>query len=147
MTRSQRYFEDVQVGEEMPTLVRTPGRIQLFMYSAISWNIHRIHYDREYAASEGHKDLLVHGPLQGAFLGQYMTDWGGPEARLKKIGWSNRGRAFVDEPYIIKGRVREKRIIQDQALVDCEIWSENEAGERLLLGSAIVALPKRSTGP
>jgi hydroxyacyl-ACP dehydratase HTD2-like protein with hotdog domain len=142
---TQRYFEDVRAGEEMPTMIRTPDRIQLFMYSAISWNLHRIHYDREYANREGHQDLLVHGPLQGSFLGQYMTDWGGPEASLKKIGWSNRGRAYVDEPYIIKGRVREKRLFQDQALIDCEIWSENSAGGRLLVGSASIALPRRST--
>lgn len=36
----------------------------LFRYSAVTWNSHRIHYDRQYAQSEGYKDLLVHGPLQ-----------------------------------------------------------------------------------
>jgi hydroxyacyl-ACP dehydratase HTD2-like protein with hotdog domain len=144
MNRLQRYFEEVAVDEEMPMVVRRPNRIQLFMYSAVSWNIHRIHYDKEYAVSEGHPALLVHGPLQGAFLGQYLTDWAGPEGRLKKIGWSNRGRAFADEPYIIKGRVKEKRKIQAQNLIDCEIWSENEAGERLLTGSATMALPARN---
>jgi hydroxyacyl-ACP dehydratase HTD2-like protein with hotdog domain len=144
MTRSQRYFEDVQVGEEMPPLIKTPSRVQLFMYSAISWNLHRIHYDKEYAASEGHQDVLVHGPLQGAFLGQYMTDWGGPEARLRKIGWTNRGRAFVEQPYIIKGRITGKQENDDLSLVDCEVWSENEAGERLLGGIATISLPRRS---
>ena len=128
----------------MPPLVKTPSRVQLFMYSAISWNLHRIHYDREYAASEGHQDVLVHGPLQGTFLGQFMTDWGGPEARLRKIGWINRGRAFVEQPYIIKGRVTGKRESEDLSLVDCEIWSENETGERLLVGQATISLPRRT---
>jgi hydroxyacyl-ACP dehydratase HTD2-like protein with hotdog domain len=128
----------------MPPLIKTPSRVQLFMYSAISWNLHRIHYDKEYAASEGHQDVLVHGPLQGAFLGQYLTDWGGPEAGLKKIGWTNRGRAFVEQPYIIKGRITGKRENDDLSLVDCEVWSENEAGERLLGGIATISLPRRS---
>jgi hydroxyacyl-ACP dehydratase HTD2-like protein with hotdog domain len=143
MGPTQKYIEDVQAGEALPTVVRTPSQVQLFMFSAITWNIHRIHYDKEYAVSEGHPAPLVHGPLQGAFLGQYLTDWGGPEAVLKKIGWANRGRAFVDEPYAIKGRITEKRLVQDQGLVDCEIWTENGAGERLLVGMATMVLPRR----
>lgn len=35
----------------------------LFRYSALSNNAHRIHYDQQYAASEGHPTTLVHGPL------------------------------------------------------------------------------------
>ncbi|MGC1401367.1 MAG: acyl dehydratase [Thermodesulfobacteriota bacterium] len=143
MNRRQRYFEDVQVGEGMPDSARVPTRAQLFMYSAVSWNVHRIHYDQDYAKSEGHPTVLVHGPLQGAFLGQYLTDWAGPEGRLKKIGWINRGRAFAEEPYIIKGRVKAKRNAAGEDLVDCEIWSENHGGERLIVGEATIALPSR----
>lgn len=137
------YFEDVLVGEEMPAVVKVPTRAQLFMYSAVTWNVHRIHYDQDYARSEGHPTVLVHGPLQGAFLGQYLTDWAGPEGRLRKIAWTNRGRAFSDEPYIIKGRVKAKRTLAGENCVDCEIWSENEAGERLIVGRATIALPSR----
>jgi 3-methylfumaryl-CoA hydratase len=36
----------------------------LFMFSALTYNAHRIHYDRRYTVEvEGHRDLLVHGPL------------------------------------------------------------------------------------
>ncbi len=36
----------------------------LFMYSALTYNPHRIHYDRDFTRDvEGHPDLLVHGPL------------------------------------------------------------------------------------
>lgn len=46
---------------------RTPLKLDettLFRYSALTWNSHRIHYDRDFAKSEGYDDLLVHGPLQ-----------------------------------------------------------------------------------
>jgi hydroxyacyl-ACP dehydratase HTD2-like protein with hotdog domain len=143
VAREQKYFDDVRVGDEMPKVVRTPTRAQLFMYSAISWNVHRIHYDQDYAKSEGHPAVLVHGPLQGALLGQYLTDWSGSDGVLRKIAWSNRGRAFPDEPYVIQGRVAAKRVQGDERLVDCEIWSENQSGERLAVGAATVALPVR----
>jgi len=43
-----------------------------------------------------------------------------------------------------KGVVTAKRIEDGQHLVDCDIWAENQRGERTALGSATVALPSRS---
>lgn len=41
-----------------------PDERMLFCFSALTYNAHRIHYDHRYAAEvEGHRDLLVHGPL------------------------------------------------------------------------------------
>jgi 3-methylfumaryl-CoA hydratase len=38
--------------------------VVLFRFSALTYNSHRIHYDRPYAATEGYDDLVIHGPLQ-----------------------------------------------------------------------------------
>ncbi len=42
----------------------------LFRYSALTYNAHRIHYDRDYARSEGYPGLLVHGPLQALLMAE-----------------------------------------------------------------------------
>ena len=43
-----------------------PDERMLFSFSALTYNAHRIHYDHRYAVEvEGHRDLLVHGPLLG----------------------------------------------------------------------------------
>jgi 3-methylfumaryl-CoA hydratase len=43
--------------------------ILLFRYSALTFNGHRIHYDRPYVTEiEGYPDLVVHGPLQATAL-------------------------------------------------------------------------------
>jgi 3-methylfumaryl-CoA hydratase len=42
----------------------------LFRFSALTFNAHRIHYDREFAASEGYAGLVVHGPLQAVLMAQ-----------------------------------------------------------------------------
>jgi 3-methylfumaryl-CoA hydratase len=40
------------------------GPVLLFRFSALTYNGHRIHYDRPYATQvEGYPDLVVHGPL------------------------------------------------------------------------------------
>jgi 3-methylfumaryl-CoA hydratase len=44
-------------------------RVMLFRYSALTFNSHRIHYDRPYATDiEGYPGLVVHGPLQASLL-------------------------------------------------------------------------------
>lgn len=42
----------------------------LFRFSALTYNAHRIHYDRDYAASEGYPDLVIHGPLQALLMSE-----------------------------------------------------------------------------
>jgi len=46
-----------------------PGPVDLFRFSAVTFNAHRIHYDRAYATTlEGYPDLVVHGPFTAARL-------------------------------------------------------------------------------
>jgi 3-methylfumaryl-CoA hydratase len=43
----------------------------LFRFSALTYNAHRIHYDRDYARSvEGYPGLVVHGPLQALLMAE-----------------------------------------------------------------------------
>jgi 3-methylfumaryl-CoA hydratase len=59
--------EDVAQGE-----IR-PDEPQLFRFSAITFNAHRIHYDRPYAtAVEGYPGLVVHGPLTSMNLANHV---------------------------------------------------------------------------
>ena len=85
----------LSVGDELPVMHKRATRAQLFLYSAASHNPHRIHYDRDYAELEGHADILVHGPLQGSWLTQYLTDWIGPRGRLVSVTWQNRGHFYM----------------------------------------------------
>ncbi|MGH3163639.1 MAG: FAS1-like dehydratase domain-containing protein [Streptosporangiaceae bacterium] len=44
--------------------------VLLFRYSALTYNAHRIHYDRDFARAEGYPGLLVHGPLQALLMAE-----------------------------------------------------------------------------
>jgi 3-methylfumaryl-CoA hydratase len=44
--------------------------VLLFRFSALTYNAHRIHYDREYARTEGYPGLVVHGPLQALLMAE-----------------------------------------------------------------------------
>jgi len=48
------------------------GPVLLFRFSALTYNAHRIHYDRDYARSEGYPGLVVHGPLQALLMAELV---------------------------------------------------------------------------
>jgi acyl dehydratase len=141
---SERYFEDVNVGDELPALVKRPTAIQIFRYSAVTWNAHRIHFERNYALQEGHPDILVQAHLHGAFLAQMVADWAGPRGRLLSYGWSNRGRAVPGDTLTCTGRVVAKQVDGAQHRVEIELLEANQRGEPCAPGKALVSLPSRS---
>ncbi|WP_291995711.1 acyl-CoA dehydrogenase [Candidatus Accumulibacter sp. ACC003] len=53
----------------------TPDPKLLFRFSALTFNAHRIHYDRQYAtAEEGYPGLVVHGPLTALLLIELLRE-------------------------------------------------------------------------
>jgi 3-methylfumaryl-CoA hydratase len=50
----------------------------LFRFSALTYNAHRIHYDRGWCKQEGYGDLVVHGPLQALMIGELARRNGVP---------------------------------------------------------------------
>ena len=129
---------DLAVGDELPVMAKNASRAQLFLYSAASFNPHRIHYDRDYAAYEGHDDILVHGPLQGSWLTQYLTDWIGPRGRLLSVTWQNRVSALPEQDLEFHGRVTA--VHPDRNVVEAEVWEQTPDGTVLMPGTAAVRL-------
>lgn len=144
MTAGQLYFEDVTVGMALPPMTKTPSNTLLFLYSAVTWNPQRIHFDKDYTQSEGYRDIIVHGPLRGAFLSQLLTRWVGEKGTLKKLSYANRDIAYVNEPLICKGTVSRTWVEHGKGMVECEIWAENVQGTRLTLGQATVIIPLKN---
>ena len=142
-TPPQIFFEDIEVGSPIPTLSKTPSNTLLFLYSAATWNSQRIHFDKDQSIAEGYKDVIVHGPLRGAFLTQMLTRWIGEAGTLKKVSYSNRGIAYANETLDFKGKVLRQWVEDDQGFVECDIWAEDQAGEQLTLGQATVILPRK----
>jgi 3-methylfumaryl-CoA hydratase len=60
--------------------------VLLFRYSALTFNGHRIHYDRDYVTQvEGYPGLIVHGPLQAALIVEMAAKLHGGKAPAKFV--------------------------------------------------------------
>lgn len=140
MPANELFFEDVKVGAALTPLVKHPATAQLFRFSAVTWNAHRIHYDKPYAMTEGYPDVLVQAHLHGSFLLQMVADWAGPHARVTNFRWQNRGIAIAGDTLTCTGKVTSA----DGGAVECELEERNQKNDLCASGWARVQLPRRA---
>lgn len=58
----------------------TPSSTELFRYSALTFNGHRIHYDQDYCREvEGYRNLVIHGPLVATMLANFAEEVSGKQ--------------------------------------------------------------------
>lgn len=76
-----------------------PDPVLLFRYSALTYNAHRIHYDREYATTqEFYPALVVHGPLLATLL-LNLLDTRLPDARIAEFRFRAVRPTFDRHPF------------------------------------------------
>ena len=81
-----------------------PDPVSLFRYSALTFNGHRIHYDRSYVTQEeGYPGLIVHGPLIATLLVDLVRRQV-PEARLASFQFRAVRPTFDLHPFRLNGR-------------------------------------------
>lgn len=137
MTTKIMTFDQIKVGDPLPSRDHTATSAQLFMYNAVIWNSHRIHYDQAYAVDqEGYPGLVIDGPLQGDWICQVVTDWIGEQATLASFGYANRRVAFLGETMTAGGEVEEKN--DDSREVKLSLYLKNGRGEVTIPGHALV---------
>ena len=80
-----------------------PDDVLLFRYSALTFNSHRIHYDRRYATeAEGYPGLVVHGPLLATLLADLLRRHGVGE-NLSRFEFRARRPLFDIAPFDVCG--------------------------------------------
>ncbi len=130
-------FADLHVGDALPERDYTPDNVQLFMYNAVLWNAHRIHFDLPYATEvEGYPGLVIAGPQMGDWLGQVVDDWALNAADLVSIEYSNRQAAYIGDTLTSGGRITA--LDPAARTVTVELFIRNAAGDVITPGTAVL---------
>jgi len=147
MQYAKVYAEDVQVGSEMPPLVKPPiQQIQLTRYAGASGDFNPIHQDASFAKAAGMGDVFAHGMLSMGFLAQSVTDWFGV-GTVRKLGVRFAALVRLGDVVTCKGKIVAKHPSVSgtgHSLVDVELWAENQKGEKVITGKATAALVSRT---
>ena len=140
----QRYYEDVEVGEELTPIVKYPTTMQLVKFAASSSDYYQIHYDKDFAVRQGLPGVIVHGWLGLSFLGSMVAEWAGERGRIVKLDGGYKGINRVHEELFCYARVSRKYEEDGERRVRLELRVENPAAEKTLTGSAVVILPRKT---
>jgi len=101
--------------------------VLLFRYSALTFNGHRIHYDRDYVTKvEGYPGLIFHGPLQASFIVEMAAKLHGGQPP-KKISYRGLQPLFEGSEFSINANETDKGM---------DVWTANSAGQPTMKGTA-----------
>lgn len=111
------------------SLIPTPGL--LFRFSALTFNAHRIHLDKQYCQQiEGHRNLLVHGPLSLVLMLEMLQGHLGDSAeRIVRVEYKNLAPLYAEEQMTVCGK--EKRS------GGYEVWIEGSEGGLAVKGTVM----------
>jgi 3-methylfumaryl-CoA hydratase len=106
--------------------------VLLFRYSALTFNGHRIHYDRRYVTDvEGYPGLVVHGPLIATLLLDLLRRQR-PDAVVQAFSFRAVSPLFDIAPFAVKGRSAD-----DGRTVS--LWAANAHGGLAMDATATLA--------
>ncbi|MFN7029095.1 MAG: MaoC family dehydratase N-terminal domain-containing protein [Sphingopyxis sp.] len=108
---------EIETAEAVRRVTADP--VLLFRYSALTFNAHRIHYDRDYARDvEGYAGLVVHGPLIATLLIDH--------ARREMPGLAPRHFSFRAEAPLIDGAPFDLCLSRDGS--GARLWARDATG-------------------
>jgi acyl dehydratase len=136
---------DAAIGSELPPLVKPPvTREQLRRYAEASGDFNPIHLDDEAARRVGLDGVIAHGMLSMAFLGQFIEQQiaSYPDALLAQLKVRFSSMVRPGDVLTCRGTVMDRnRQTDGRESVTIECWAENQRGEKVTSGEAVVFLP------
>jgi uncharacterized protein (DUF2249 family) len=167
------YWEDVQEGEELRRLVKGPldivdvisflcatgaqlggastkwavmrNLLRLKDHDTNEWMpIQSFHFDDKVASQMGMPYALAYAAQHEAYIAQLVCNWMGDDGFVKKLAHQQRKACFQGDMAYVKGQVTRKYIEDGEHLVELNVWTENQHGDKVCPSNAIVKLPTRT---
>ena len=135
-------------GQELSPLVKPPiTQEQLRRYAEASGDYNPIHLDEEAAHRVGLDSVIAHGMLSMAFLGQFVTqqiaDTPGALLTHLRVRFINMVR--LGDTLTCHGVVKSSATDEGQKSITIECWAQNQKGEKVTAGEAIVRISLAQT--
>jgi len=135
---------DVEVGTPIPAwTVESVDTEKMKTMAALLRDPNPIHWDVDAVRSLGMGDKVINqGPTNMAYVLNMLISWLGDPACVRRITVRFLANVLGGDSVVAAGRVTGLREEGGERLADCEVWLERADGQRVLAGTATVALPQ-----
>jgi acyl dehydratase len=130
-------YDDVQVGDELPTLVIQLTRTLIVATAIASRDYQDVHHDPGLAQERGSPDIFMNILSTNGFVGRFVTDWAGPDAVLRSVKIRLGAPNHPGDTMTMTGKVTEKH----DGGVEVAIRGANEIGDHVT-GTVTLELPR-----
>jgi len=133
----------VAVGTALPALTKPAiTRETLKEYGPAAGDPNPMHVDEEFAKNAGYPGVFAHGMLSMGYLGEFLHQAAGGVANVRKFRARFAKLTWPGDVVTCKGTVTAVRDENGTRVVDCDIWTETQTGEKKVTGTATLALPR-----
>ena len=129
----------IAIGDEL-TPLEVPVTTTLIVAGAIaSRDYMPVHHDRDFANSQGSKDIFLNILTTNGLCVKFLHDWAGPEAMIKKLSVRLGVPAYPNDPLHFTGAVTGKSSSDGEGLVEVSLKGSNSLGDHVS-GTAVLSL-------
>ena len=137
MTPRSPLLADVRVGDPLPEL-RVPLTSSLIVAGALaSRDFTRLHHDKAAAQAAGMQDVFMNILTTEGFVSRFVTDWAGPDAKIRKLSLELGAPNLPGDVMIMTGKVQAKQ----GADVVVEVVGKNAWGNHVT-AAVTLSLPR-----
>jgi acyl dehydratase len=138
-----KYYEDVEIGQEIPAFERETDFMSWNRYAAVNEEFVYVHMDDEAGKAAGQGEAFGMGNLRWAYVLNALQNWAGDEAEIRELSMQFRAINHKHDHLRATGIVTDKKQENGENLVLLDINVVNQKDEKTAPGRAIVALPSR----
>jgi acyl dehydratase len=132
-------YNTVGVGDEI-TPMDIPVTTTLIVAGAIaSRDYMPVHHDRDFANSQGSKDIFLNILTTNGLCVKFLHDWAGPEAMVQKLAIRLGVPAYPNDPLHFTGSVIGKSAADGEGLIEVSLKGTNSLGDHVT-GTAVLSL-------
>lgn len=134
------YFEDLEEGDEIQGLDLFLSKDQVRRYARTANMYFPRFTDDEGARAEGLPGMIAPGVMSMGLLARMISDWN-RAATITRLGTTFRNPVLPDRMIHLRGAITQKNEADHTA--ECDLWMENDEGERWVVGTATISLPTK----
>ena len=132
-------FEDVSVGDELPSLAIPLTRSLIVATAMASHDYQDVHHDPDLAVQRGSKDIFMNILTTNGFVGRFVTDWAGADAVLKKVAIRLGAPNYPGDTMTLSGAV--SAVDGETGTVTVTLRGANSLGDHVT-GTVTLTLPR-----
>lgn len=135
-------MSEIRVGSPLPAwTMASVSAEKMKLYAALARDPSPIHWDPQEVARRGLGERVINqGPTSLGYVVNMLVAWAGPSS-LREVVARFTSNVFDGDRVVAGGVVTGLREVDGERLADCDVWLDRDDGTRVVVATAIVALP------